>query len=47
MLMIFKLSREKFIFKELSNDFWNSEVDDGVMNGSEKLSDRVMVMGSR
>nr|CDP32150.1 Putative protein of unknown function [Podospora anserina S mat+] len=44
---ILKPSREKLIPKEPSNDFWNSEADDGAMNGSEKLSDRATVMGSR
>ncbi|KAK4177450.1 YjeF-related protein N-terminus-domain-containing protein [Triangularia setosa] len=44
---ILKPNREKLIPKEPSNDFWNSEADDGVLNGSEKLSDRATVMGSR
>ncbi|KAK0736818.1 YjeF-related protein N-terminus-domain-containing protein [Apiosordaria backusii] len=44
---ILKPPREKLIAKEPSNDFWNSEADDGMLNGSERLSDRATVMGSR
>ncbi|KAK0646352.1 YjeF-related protein N-terminus-domain-containing protein [Cercophora newfieldiana] len=35
------------ITKEPANDFWNSEADDGALNGGERLSGREVGMGSR
>ncbi|KAK5664324.1 hypothetical protein OQA88_542 [Cercophora sp. LCS_1] len=41
-----KPNREK-VAKEPANDFWNSEADDGALNGGERLSGREPGMGSR
>ncbi|KAK1781601.1 YjeF-related protein N-terminus-domain-containing protein [Copromyces sp. CBS 386.78] len=41
--------KPKPIVKETSNDFWNSEADDGVINGADRLSgrDQASRQGSR
>ncbi|KAK0711341.1 YjeF-related protein N-terminus-domain-containing protein [Lasiosphaeris hirsuta] len=44
--VILKANKDKPT-KEPANDFWNSEADDGALNGGERLSGRELGMGSR
>jgi len=41
------LKAKEKLTKEPANDFWNSEADDGALNGGERLSGRELGMGSR